>query len=110
YHRSLELLKRASNYGANIIPVKSGIMVGLGEREQELKDTIIDLYQNGCTILTIGQYLQPSAKHLPVVKFYSPEEFDELKEFAKSVGFTSVASAPFVRSSYEAEKLGRTPL
>ncbi|MBF0376369.1 MAG: lipoyl synthase [Desulfamplus sp.] len=143
YHRSLELLKRASNYKAlspiisnnnspsdindrdrvintnkvNIIPVKlkmmpvkSGIMVGLGEREQELKDTIIDLYQNGCKILTIGQYLQPSAKHLPVVKFYTPEEFAQLKEFAESVGFSSVASAPFVRSSYEAEKLGRFPL
>ncbi|MBF0229953.1 MAG: lipoyl synthase [Desulfamplus sp.] len=142
YHRSLELLKKASNYKAsspvisntnspsdisdrdrvntnkvniipvklNMMPVKSGIMVGLGEREQELKETIIDLYQNGCKILTIGQYLQPSAKHLPVVKFYSPEEFDQLKEFAVSVGFTSVASAPFVRSSYEAEKLGRTAL
>ncbi|MBF0233192.1 MAG: lipoyl synthase, partial [Desulfamplus sp.] len=83
-------------------PVKSGIMVGLGETKEELQKTIQDLYQHGCRILTIGQYLQPSAKHLPVMKYYEPKEFDELKEFAESMGFESVASAPFVRSSYEA--------
>ncbi|MBF0112852.1 MAG: lipoyl synthase [Desulfamplus sp.] len=104
YQRSLELIERASNINRTM-PVKSGIMVGLGETKDELKATIIDLYNHGCKILTIGQYLQPSAKHLPVVKFYEPKEFDELKEFAESVGFKSVASAPFVRSSYQADKL-----
>jgi len=118
YKRSLELIQRAARYrGADRskvinsqkerIAVKSGIMVGLGESEDELKRTITDLYQHGCTILTIGQYLQPSAKHLPVVKYYEPGEFDELKAFAESAGFRSVASAPFVRSSYEADRLYR---
>lgn len=87
------------------ITVKSGIMVGLGETEQELEETMTDLYQHGCTILTVGQYLQPSVKHLPVERYYEPAEFDELKRLAESIGFKSVASAPFVRSSYEAEKL-----
>ncbi|MBF0204785.1 MAG: lipoyl synthase [Desulfamplus sp.] len=102
YKRSLELLRRASQYK---VSVKSGIMVGFGETKDELEETIIDLYKHGCTILTVGQYLQPSAKYLPVVKYYEPQEFDELKIFAESVGFTSVASAPFVRSSYEADRL-----
>ena len=109
YQRSLELINRASKYKvsvkSDIIPVKSGIMVGLGETKEELKETIKDLYQHGCRILTIGQYLQPSAKHLPVVQYYTPEKFDELKSFAESIGFKSVASAPFVRSSYQAERL-----
>ncbi|MBF0467368.1 MAG: lipoyl synthase [Desulfamplus sp.] len=113
YERSLELIQRASKYEkssslpevSTTTPVKSGIMVGLGETKEELQKTIKDLYQHGCRILTIGQYLQPSAKHLPVVKYYEPREFDELKGFAESTGFTSVASAPFVRSSYEADKL-----
>ncbi len=132
YKRSLELIQRASSINLNLkqsiqesqltlkitnsaetsntlrqIPVKSGIMVGLGEQKDELERTIVDLYEHGCRILTIGQYLQPSAKHLKVVKYYTPEEFEELKTFAKEAGFQSVASAPFVRSSYQADSLSQ---
>lgn len=103
YKRSLELIQRANT--ERQIPVKSGIMVGLGEQKDELERTIVDLYEHGCRILTIGQYLQPSAKHLKVVKYYTPEEFEELKTFAKEAGFQSVASAPFVRSSYQADSI-----
>lgn len=126
YQRSLDLIQRVSQYRKSVnsgikspepgvtvpeteaIPVKSGIMVGVGESMAELKETITDLYHHGCNILTIGQYLQPSAKHLPVVKYYEPREFDDLKTFAESTGFRSVASGPFVRSSYEADRLCRS--
>ncbi|HKK91411.1 MAG TPA: lipoyl synthase [Desulfobacteraceae bacterium] len=99
YHQSLELLYRASLMG---IPVKSGIMVGLGETREELEATILDLYCYGCSFLTIGQYLQPSRQHLPVAAYYSPEAFDSLKRFARATGFKKIASGPFVRSSYQA--------
>ncbi|MEA2059887.1 MAG: lipoyl synthase [Thermodesulfobacteriota bacterium] len=102
YHQSLNLLDRASKSN---VPVKSGIMAGLGETMDELKQTIRDLHAHGCTLLTIGQYLQPSLKHLPVEKYYTPEEFEMLKSFAKKTGFTGIASGPFVRSSYQADKL-----
>ncbi|MBF0202143.1 MAG: lipoyl synthase [Desulfamplus sp.] len=105
YRRSLDLMQRAANGKKMDIPVKSGIMVGLGEGMEEIESTIRDIYAHGCRLLTIGQYLQPSGKHLGVVKFYEPREFDELKEFALGVGFDSVASGPFVRSSYQADKL-----
>ena len=133
YDQSLELLKRASEMGKamnrassfqndvipnttsrsntendrelSATPVKSGIMVGLGETREELEETIKDLYAHGCTILTIGQYLQPSKKHLDVVAYYTPEAFETLREFAEKLGFHSVASGPFVRSSYEADRL-----
>lgn len=105
YKRSLELIQRANTQRQLL--VKSGIMVGLGEQKNELERTIVDLYEHGCRILTIGQYLQPSAKHLKVVKYYTPEEFEELKTFAKEAGFQSVASAPFVRSSYQADSLSQ---
>jgi len=87
------------------IPIKSGIMVGLGETREELEQTIRDLNAHGCDILTIGQYLQPSRDHLPVAAYYTPEEFKQLETFAKSVGFTTVAAGPFVRSSYKADQL-----
>ncbi|MFO7884626.1 MAG: lipoyl synthase [Desulfobacteraceae bacterium] len=102
YHQSLNLLDRASKSN---VPVKSGIMAGLGETKDELKQTIRDLHAHGCTLLTIGQYLQPSLKHLPVEKYYTPEEFEMLKSFAEKTGFTGIASGPFVRSSYQADKL-----
>lgn len=109
YERSLELMHRADTMQLpSSIPVKSGIMVGLGETRQELEETIKDLHGHGCAILTIGQYLQPSKKHLEVVRFYEPEEFESLKKFAESIGFESVASGPFVRSSYEADQLCRS--
>jgi hypothetical protein len=87
------------------IPIKSGIMVGLGETREELEQTIRDLKAHGCDILTIGQYLQPSRDHLPVAAYYTPEAFKQLETFAKSVGFTTVAAGPFVRSSYKADQL-----
>lgn len=109
YQRSLELLERAKNIqrsrGNRIITVKSGIMTGIGETRNELEKTFMDLQEHGCTILTIGQYLQPSKKHPPVVKYYTPEDFKELKKTAESLGFKKVSSGPFVRSSYQANQL-----
>ncbi|MFO7751296.1 MAG: lipoyl synthase [Desulfobacteraceae bacterium] len=99
YNQSLKLLYKAS---LTKIPVKSGIMVGLGETWNELEKTILDLYCSGCSFLTIGQYLQPSRQHLPVADYYSPQAFDSLKRFARTAGFKKIASGPFVRSSYQA--------
>lgn len=101
YKRSLELLKRAKEISPQT-PTKSGVMLGLGETIDELKATMSDLLDNGCDILTLGQYLQPSKAHLSVERFVPPEEFDSLKEYAKSLGFKGVASSPTVRSSFEA--------
>jgi len=81
---------------------KSGIMVGLGEEIEEVKEVIRDLRSWGVDILTIGQYLQPSKKHLPIERFYMLEEFQELEEFGKDLGFRWVESGPLVRSSYHA--------
>ena len=100
YEQSLELLRRATRWSN--IPVKSGIMVGAGERLQEIRDTIIDLASQGTHILTIGQYLQPSPAHVPVSKFYEPAEFVAFKSFAEDQGFHHVESGPLVRSSYHA--------
>ncbi|MDM8539080.1 lipoyl synthase [Desulfobacterales bacterium HSG17] len=104
YKRSLELINQVKNYTPEI-PAKSGIMLGLGERDDEIYQTLEDLFNNGCRILTIGQYLQPSKKHLPVQRFIRPEEFDSWKKTALSIGFSEVASGPFVRSSYHAKDL-----
>jgi lipoic acid synthetase len=83
---------------------KSGIMVGLGETVEEVKETMRDLRDWGVDILTIGQYLQPTIKHLPIERYYRPEEFEELKDFGMEIGFQWVESGPLVRSSYHAEK------
>jgi lipoic acid synthetase len=104
YHRSLELLKRVQFYDSSI-PTKSGLMLGLGETSEEIKETLQDLLEVGCSILTLGQYLQPSSAHLPVKRFIHPEEFDSRRETALSMGFSEVASGPFVRSSYRAREL-----
>jgi len=104
YHRSLELIRRAASFRP-IIPIKSGIMLGLGETRTEIEQTMEELLDHGCTILTMGQYLQPSRLHLSVKRYLPPEEFDDLKILALNMGFRRVASAPFVRSSFEAEKL-----
>ena len=104
YERSLSLLQSAKSI-APAIPVKSGIMVGLGESLTELEQTMADLVEHDCDILTIGQYLQPTKEHLSVEKYYSPEEFANLEKLAKKLGFKKVASAPFVRSSYRADEL-----
>ncbi len=106
YKRSLELLRRAKKIKPQI-PTKSGIMLGFGETHQELVQTWHDLLESGCDILTMGQYLQPSAEHLPVKRFLPPEEFARLEKEALELGFSGVASGPFVRSSYQAERLYR---
>ncbi len=104
YHRSLNLLKKVSGFDTSV-SAKSGIMVGLGENLDELEQTMKDLYDHGCIILSIGQYLQPSNRHLPVEKYYTPDEFIDLKEIAENIGFKKVAAGPFVRSSYRAGEL-----
>jgi lipoic acid synthetase len=101
YERSLEVLDRLKKGGMR---TKSGIMLGLGEREEEVIDTMKDLRNVNVDILTIGQYLQPSAKHLPVVEFITPEKFDEYRVIGLDLGFRFVESSPLVRSSYRAEK------
>ena len=106
YQRSLALLGQAKTINPKI-PTKSGIMLGLGETHAELVETWHDLRSAGCDILTMGQYLQPSADHLPVQRFLPPEEFVDLQQQAEAIGFAGVASGPFVRSSYQAGKLYR---
>ncbi|MDP7555666.1 MAG: lipoyl synthase, partial [Nitrospinota bacterium] len=86
---------------------KSGIMVGLGERFEEVVNVMSDLRTVGCDAITIGQYLQPSKNHLPVEKFIYPEVFDQYKEIGNEIGFKYTTSGPFVRSSYNAEQQGR---
>ena len=102
YERSLELLEQAKMLDPETM-TKSGLMVGLGETKEELLEVFGDLRACGVDILTVGQYLRPSQKHLPVVKFYEPAEFEELKEEAYRIGFAYVESGPLVRSSYHAE-------
>ncbi|WP_028325717.1 lipoyl synthase [Desulfatirhabdium butyrativorans] len=101
YRRSLDLLEKAAGHPQGVL-VKSGIMVGLGERDAELFDAIADLRSHGCTLLTIGQYLQPSKAHLPVERYVRPAHFDMYREKALKMGFSRVVSGPFVRSSYHA--------
>ena len=101
YERSLELLSRVKAIAPDI-PVKSGIMLGLGETDAEVREVITDVFATGCRMLTIGQYLQPTADHLPVVEFVPPDRFDDWRDFALNLGFEKVASGPFVRSSYHA--------
>jgi len=87
------------------MPLKSGLMLGLGESRDEVERVLEDLLAAGCTILTLGQYLQPTDAHVPVARFVPPEEFDEWGEIALAMGFSGVASAPLVRSSYLAKEL-----
>lgn len=101
FDRSLEVLRRLKEGGCN---TKSGVMLGLGETEEEVRETIDELAANKVDILTLGQYLQPTPKHLPLVEFITPEKFAEHKEYALSKGFRYVESGPLVRSSYHAEK------
>jgi lipoic acid synthetase len=103
YSRTLELLDRSRRYAPRI-PTKSGVMVGLGEERDELVATFKDLRDAGCGILTIGQYLRPSAAHAPMVRYYHPDEFRELKDMALQMGFVHVESGPLVRSSYHAHE------
>lgn len=105
WQRSLDVLKESIRYG---LRTKTGIMVGLGETEQEVKDTMIQIVDIGVQIFTIGQYLQPTKKHLKVEKYISKEKFEEYKVFGKSIGFKIVESGPLVRSSYRADEQART--
>ncbi|MEC2552060.1 lipoyl synthase [Bacillus tropicus] len=107
YDRSLEFLLRAKEMQPDI-PTKSSIMVGLGETREDLIEAMDDLRANNVDILTLGQYLQPSKKHLPVLKYYPPAEFAELKEIALSKGFSHCEAGPLVRSSYHADEQVRS--
>jgi len=101
YDRSLEVLRRLKAGGCK---TKSGVMLGLGETDEEIRETMRDLANNNVDILTLGQYLQPTPKHLPVAEFVTPERFADYKEYGLSLGFNYVESGPLVRSSYHAEK------
>lgn len=103
YRRSLALLENARQLAPRI-PTKSGIMLGLGESPEELGAALRDLRQVGCSLLTLGQYLAPTAKHHPVARFIPPEEFAQWRETALSLGFSHVEAGPLVRSSYHAEE------
>ena len=107
YQRSLRLLARARSHVPPLV-TKSGLMVGLGEQKDEVLEVMGDLRQAGCNVLTLGQYLAPSERHHPVVRYVSPEEFAEYEAHALQRGFNGVASAPLVRSSYRAGELYRT--
>jgi lipoic acid synthetase len=101
YDRSIELLGRAKRMGAT---TKSGLIVGMGETDGEIRDVLRDLRSVGCDILTVGQYLQPTREHLPVARFYHPDEFAVFRQEGLSLGFRHVESGPLVRSSYHAER------
>jgi len=106
YARSLDVLARVRETRP-ALPTKSGLMLGLGETEDEVLAVMADLLAHGANLLTLGQYLRPSAAHLPVVEFVEPEVFARLGREARKMGFASVASAPFVRSSYHASEMAR---
>jgi lipoyl synthase len=101
FPRSLELLQRSKAQG---LLTKSGVMVGLGEEREELEETFRAIRGSGTDVLTVGQYLRPSPQHLPVRRYYTPAEFDELRAFALSLGYAHVESGPLVRSSYHADQ------
>jgi lipoic acid synthetase len=101
FSRSLELLRRCKEAG---LVTKSGIMLGLGEQWDEALETIRAIRGAGADVLTVGQYLRPSPEHLPLRRYYTPEEFQEIKAFAQALGFSHVESGPLVRSSYHAEE------
>jgi lipoyl synthase len=102
YQWSLDLIRQFGERHPDV-PTKSGLMVGLGEEVEEIKAVMRDLRDHGATMLTIGQYLAPSNSHLPVERYYSPQEFDKLKQYGEQIGFKHVASGPLVRSSYHAD-------
>jgi len=104
YGRSLQLIQQTRQLAPSIY-TKSGIMVGLGETDEEVRQTLQDLRNAGCDILTIGQYLQPSNKHLIVKEFVTPAQFDAWREFGEAIGFLQVVSSPLTRSSYHAEQV-----
>jgi lipoic acid synthetase len=104
YDRSLRVLSKVKSRRGDTIYTKSGMMLGLGEREEEVLAAMKDLRAAHCDILTLGQYLQPTLKHLPVTEFVTPDKFAELGEQGRRMGFVHVASGPMVRSSYHADE------
>jgi lipoic acid synthetase len=104
YQRTLDLLAYVKKQSPETV-TKSGLMLGIGETIDELLDVLADLRSVGCDVLTLGQYLAPTLKHIPVARFVPPAEFDELAKLARSMGFPKVASGPFVRSSYHADEM-----
>lgn len=106
YEVSLKVLDYVKKKAPDI-RTKSGLMLGLGETTEEILETLADLRQANCDLITMGQYLQPSPRHLPVINYLTPEEFDRLSELARRLGFLDVASGPFVRSSYHADEMAQ---
>jgi lipoic acid synthetase len=110
YERSLDVLRMSSRLAPEI-PTKSGLMVGFGETSEEVVETLQDLLDANCRLVTIGQYLQPRAgKEIPVTRYWAPSEFEDIKSRALAMGFKEVAAGPFVRSSYFAEELATSAL
>ncbi|TWT79769.1 Lipoyl synthase [Planctomycetes bacterium CA13] len=107
YRWTLELMRQVKRYDADVA-TKSGLMLGLGEERGELLEALADLREYDVDFLTLGQYLQPGEKYLPVVRYVPPEEFEEIGEIARSMGFKKVASGPFVRSSYHARDMAQS--
>ena len=105
YKRTLKVLKRAKEFGAI---TKSGIMIGLGETNKDIMQTFSELRQASCSLLTIGQYLQPTKRNAPVKKYYTPLEFEQLKRIALDFGFEEVEAGPLIRSSYRAHRMYNT--
>jgi lipoyl synthase len=105
--RSCRVLRMAKEMGSDEVVTKSGLMVGLGEEFDEMVDAFGTLREHGVQILTVGQYLRPTERHLPVVRYWHPDEFDALRDAALALGFESVASGPLVRSSYHADESAR---
>jgi lipoic acid synthetase len=103
YAGSLELIRAFGEHHPGV-PTKSGLMLGLGEEREEVIAVMSDLRAQGCDMLTLGQYLQPSRDHLPVLRYWTPEEFDDLRAEGEAMGFVNVASGPMVRSSYHADR------
>ena len=106
YERSLELIRRVKRIDGSMT-TKSGVMVGLGEDLRELTETMRDLRAHGCDLLTVGQYLRPTRKHLPIARYYHPDEFDEIARIGREIGFVHVEAGPLVRSSYHAGEQAR---
>jgi lipoyl synthase len=106
YRRSLKLLERAADHPSQV-PTKSGLMLGLGESDAEIKTTLTDLRRARCRIVTLGQYLQPSSKNHAVMRYVTPEAFEQWRRVALEMGFDQAASAPFVRSSYHADTVSQ---
>jgi lipoyl synthase len=109
YDRSLSVLRKVKTQSGEAVYTKSGLMLGLGETEAEVLAALEDLRRVGCDILTLGQYLQPTLRHLPVVDFVTPEQFAAYERVARQMGFVHVASGPLVRSSYHADEFSSKP-